>query len=310
MRVIIIALFYFLFVPTSAFSAVALVNPETLYFSKPNKLALKKVEEILIDAVDRSSSPDILWSIEETKKNRLLAKVVVRNKHTAFININYDQKKINIEYESSKNLRYEKINDYSAVIHPNYLKWINYLVSKVKFATKKYSEYSLVNVDPTPRVKKKGKGKVNGDQLFVLAAQAEPGKRDDEYELSYTEEKFSATLLNKISQIINKSNPEIAIKTIAWGKTIKNLIKESKNKEFNKRLCETHQADKILYANAPHMPGGQGSRDITYYLYICSSDRKIMGKFEINRNDRDTYGYEFALHGSTLDFIKYSNAYH
>jgi len=302
----IILLFIFSPAVTFAASAVLLVNPPTLYFSKPDAVSLKQVEDIIVDAVDRSSSLQIIWTIENKTPNALVAKIVVRNKHTAFVNISYNQKKISVKYKDSRNLKYEKINSRVGKIHPNYLTWVNYLVQKIKFSTEKHTQYSLVETDPAPQTIAKGKGK----QHFVIAAQAEPGKRDDDYELSYTMEKFSASLLKSMAKsIANTKNDSVTFETIAWGDTIKNLLKESRKKEVNKNLCATYKADKILYADAPRMPGGQGSRDIMYYLYICSSNRKIKETYEIDRNDLDTYGYQIALIGSTKDFIEYSNAY-
>ena len=238
-----------------------LANPPALYFSKPDVISLKKVESVLIDAIDSSSSPQILWSIENKKEKVITVKVVVRNKHIAFLNINYDQKKIRLKYKNSHNLKYKKINNSVEVIHPNYHKWVNYLIQKIKFSVEKNTQYSLLETDPAPRLITKG------SQLFVIAAQAEPGNRDDDYELSDTIEEFSEMLLKRISKSLIESDDRVSVQVVGWGDTIKNLLKESRKKEINKNLCATYKADKILYADAPRMPGGQGTREIMYYLY-------------------------------------------
>ena len=296
-----IVLFIFLSPAVSfAASAVMLVNPPTLYFSKPGAVSLTLVQEALVDAVDRSSSPQVIWSIENNKPNLLTVRFIAKGKHTAFLNIIYDENKIKIKYKDSQNLKYEKLNNIIDMIHPNYHIWVNYFVQKIKFSTEKYTKYTLLEKNPVTPSRKKG------GQHFIVAAQAEPGKRDDEYELSYTIERFSASLLKRIAKSVDEtSEGTVAVQTIPWGDTVKNLLKESRKKEVSKVLCETHKADKILYANAPRMAGGQGSRDITYYLYICSNNRKIKETYEIDRNENDTYGYQVALKYSTRDFIAY-----
>ena len=303
MRLLSYVLFFIIVSPITVFAAtsVLLVNPPVLYFSKPDTLSIKQVQDILIDAVERSSDSQVIWSIENKKKNIFTVKFVAKNKHTAFLNINYDRKKISIKYKESYNLNYKKLNSQSGTIHRNYLTWVEFLVQKIKFSTEKNSSLSLQEVSPVTHANKKG------GQHFVILAQAEPGKRDDDYVLSFTMEKFSASLLKSISNSIVDNN--VTIKTVAWNDTIKNLLKESYKKEVSKSLCASHKADKILYANAPRMPGGQGSREITYYLFICSNNRKIKETFLIDRTDYDTFGYEIAFKGSTSDFIEYSNAY-
>lgn len=299
-----IIVLYLITTVSFAASAVLLVNPPTLYFSKPGAVSLKQAEDIIVDAVDRSSSPQIIWSIESKEKNKIVARVVVRNKHTAFVNIVYDTKQISIKYKDSINLKYEKINSRVGKIHPNYHRWVDYMVQKIKFSTEKQTQYSLTPTNPAPEKN------IRGKQHFVIAGHAEPGKRDDEYELSFTTEKFSASLVNSMAKSVEENKQEgVSIETIAWGDTIKNLLKESRKKEVSKSLCKKHNADKILYADAPSVSGGGGGRSIYYYLFVCSTERKITEKIDIERNDNDRFGYEIALIGATPDFLEYSNAY-
>lgn len=306
MRKLSYILFTILLFPSIVFSAsgVMLINPSALYFSKGDAKSLKNVEDALIDAVERSSSPQIEWAVEETKPNTIVAKVVVRNKHTAYVNIKYSLKKISVKYKSSDNLKYEKVNSGVETIHPRYLEWVDYLVSRIKFAAKKHLINPLTETDNTPREMFKG------SQHFVITSRAEPGKRDDDYELSYTMERFSATLSKRIvKSLVDEANGHVTTEIIKWGDTTKNLLKESRKKEISKSLCAKHKADKIFYALTEHAPGGGGSRDIKYYLYICATDRKIKETYDIDREDNDQYGYQIALIGSTKDFIEYSNAY-
>ena len=299
-------LFTFLLFPSIVFSAsgVMLVNPPTLYFSKGDAKSLKGVEDALIDAVERSSSPQIDWSVEKTKPNTIVAKVVVRNKHTAYVNIKYSLKKISVKYKSSDNLKYEKVSSGIETIHPRYLEWVDYLVSRIKFSIKKHLKNPLTETDNTPKVRFKG------SQHFVITSRAEPGKRDDDYELSFTMERFSATLSSRmVKSLVGEANGNITTEIIKWGDTTKHLLKESRKKEISKNLCEKHKADKIFYALTQHAPGGGGSRNIKYYLYVCATDRKIKETYDIDREDDDKYGYQTAITATTKDFLKYSSAY-
>lgn len=91
--------------PTVSFaaSAVMLVNPPTLYFSKANIVKLKQIETILEDAVERSSTPQVIWSVDDKKPNNLVVKFFAKGKHTAFLDINYDKNKIRVKYKDSHN---------------------------------------------------------------------------------------------------------------------------------------------------------------------------------------------------------------
>ena len=306
MRKLSYLLFTILLFPSIVFSAsgVMLVNPPALYFSKGDAKSLKGVEDALIDAVERSTSPQIDWTVEETKPNNIVAKVVVRNKHTAFVDIEYSLKKISVKYKSSDNLKYEKESSGIETIHPRYLEWVDYLVSRIKFSIKKHLKNPLTETDNTPKVRFKG------SQHFVITSEAQPGGRDND-SLSNTEERFSATLSKRMTKsVVENANGNVTTHTIAWNQdTFNKLLKESRNKEVSKSLCATHKADKLFYAIAERAPGRHGSRDITYYLYICATDRKIKETYEIDRNDNDNYGYQIALTGSTKDFLKYSSAY-
>ena len=306
MRKLTYTLLTLLLFPSVVFSAsaVMLVNPPTLYFSKGDATSLKDVETALMDAVERSSGPQIDWTVADKKPNLITAKVVVRNKHTAHVKINYDLKKIKVVYESSHNLKYEKVNSGVATIHPRYLEWVDYMVSRIKFSTEKHLHNPLSEIDNTPKLRSKGL------QHFVITSEAQPGGRDND-SLSNSEERFSATLSKRMTKsVVEGASGNVTTHTIVWNEdTFKKLLKESRKKEVSKSLCATHKADKIFHALTERAPGRNGSRDITYYLYICATDRKIKETYEIERNDNDKHGYQIALIGATKDFLEYSNAY-
>ncbi|NLR76109.1 hypothetical protein [Leeia aquatica] len=84
----------------------------------------------------------LTWEVHSNPNGKgLVATVLVRNKHTAVVNIPYDATKYSILYSSSINLNYEVSNldvyrqmapndkspDGIRVIHPNYNSWVNNL---------------------------------------------------------------------------------------------------------------------------------------------------------------------------------------
>ena len=89
----------------AAANSIILTNPPVLYFENADKLSLQQIHKTLINALELSSSSNVIWSVKSKTPGSMVAKVVVRDKHIAYININYDSKKINIEYNKSYNLK-------------------------------------------------------------------------------------------------------------------------------------------------------------------------------------------------------------
>lgn len=295
----IIYLFLFFPIVVNAASAVILTDPAVLYFSNPEKISLPEVEKTIVNAVRQSSSPEMLWSVESKDNNVITAKLVVRNKHFAFVNIHYSPEKIQIKYKNSNNLKFEKINEYVNKIHPNYMVWVNFLAQRIKLVFETGTQYVLSSTPAT----------VKGSQHFVIVARAEPGTSDND-ERSNTTEKFSRTFLSRLTQTADETKDKnISFQTISSADVAENLFKESRDNEVSKNLCKTYNADKILSANAPQLIGGRASRYVTYYLYICSNGRKFSEKYRINRYSEDSYGYQVGLTYTSFDFIKYTNAY-
>lgn len=71
------------------------------------------------------------WSVKDEGPGKLTLTLVVRNKHTAVIAVNYDNKGYSIKYVSSINLDYA-VDDGKEVIHHNYTRWINNLMLSIK----------------------------------------------------------------------------------------------------------------------------------------------------------------------------------
>lgn len=78
------------------------------------------------------------WTVAYTADGSLLATLVVRNKHTIVVKVDYDANKYSINYNDSKNMKYGIINVQPTIastnkdqshngqieIHPFYNKWV------------------------------------------------------------------------------------------------------------------------------------------------------------------------------------------
>ena len=78
------------------------------------------------------------WTVAYTADGSLLATLVVRNKHTIVVKVDYDVNKYSINYNDSKNMKYGIIDVQSTIvstnkdqsrngqieIHPFYNKWV------------------------------------------------------------------------------------------------------------------------------------------------------------------------------------------
>ena len=64
------------------------------------------------------------WLITNKKPGKLVAQVIVRNKHTLVVSIKYTDDSYDIDYLNSDNLNY-KTKDGVAYIHPNANSWMD-----------------------------------------------------------------------------------------------------------------------------------------------------------------------------------------
>ena len=67
------------------------------------------------------------WTAREAAPGRIEAKLVVRGKHTVFVDIPYSASSYAITYKTSTNMEHATKNDGVEVIHPNYNKWVQLL---------------------------------------------------------------------------------------------------------------------------------------------------------------------------------------
>ena len=56
----------------------------------------------------------------------------ISNKHHMWVAISYDDSSVSLEYQNSRNLRYERFESGREVIHRNYLVWIRQLMWSIR----------------------------------------------------------------------------------------------------------------------------------------------------------------------------------
>lgn len=75
------------------------------------------------------------WLMQEVAPGHLEAKVDVRGKHSATVDIFFDTKRFSILYKDSQNLKYD-----GNTIHSNYMTWVENLKTDIK------KEMSLIGI--------------------------------------------------------------------------------------------------------------------------------------------------------------------
>jgi hypothetical protein len=71
------------------------------------------------------------WYLTSKKPGDLVAKIIVRNKHTLVVAIKYTNKMFDIDYKSSDNLNYHE-SDGKKYLHPYAISWMNNLSNDIQ----------------------------------------------------------------------------------------------------------------------------------------------------------------------------------
>lgn len=301
-RLSFVLFLFFLMLPSYAASPVILKNPSALFFENSDVFTEKQVQKILIEALELSSRSSTVWSVNSKMPGLIVAEVVVRDKHVAYININYDSKKINIKYKNSYNLKFKKVGSRVSIIHPNYHIWIDQLVNTIKSLVAQNNDNRLLTSSDTPLKR------IQGVEHIVVAVKAKIGSRDDHYKLSATASVFSKTLAELFTQSIRQEKKEqVTLEVIEVNDELRKLFKKKESNKKNKELCVTYNADKIFSVKTWRQRGGGGIRDVKYYLYDCLNNEKIKKKYEIEQADYDAYLYQAGFIDSAFDFIDFAN---
>jgi hypothetical protein len=73
------------------------------------------------------------WLLVDEAPGRLTAKFDRAGKHTAVVDISYDDRSIAIAYKSSRGLRCEPAGDSCSSIHRAYNRWVTQLVKDIEY---------------------------------------------------------------------------------------------------------------------------------------------------------------------------------
>lgn len=71
------------------------------------------------------------WTYTQAGDGKLLANLVVRNKHTVSAEIVYSGDKFSVTYVGSVNMNYE-LKEGKHIIHPNYNNWVTNMLNDVR----------------------------------------------------------------------------------------------------------------------------------------------------------------------------------
>lgn len=78
-----------------------------------------------------ASAKEHSWIVKGDAPGLLTLQLDVRGKHLVVVDVAYDAGGFEVTYVSSTNLKYEKRGD-NSYIHPNYNRWIGYIVTEVR----------------------------------------------------------------------------------------------------------------------------------------------------------------------------------
>lgn len=76
------------------------------------------------------------WRVTGDNIGRITLFYNRKNKHTITIHVIYDAYGFQVRYADSTNMNYEKVDENTALIHPNYNRWINNLIKEIPEAMK------------------------------------------------------------------------------------------------------------------------------------------------------------------------------
>lgn len=106
--------------PVFARSTVPAINLDNIAITSASGALLKAsdVEQAIIAAAALNQ-----WSVTKKDPGEIIARLVVRNKHTIEVKIPYTETQYSLLYYNSDNMKYE-LKDGTTYIHPFYNKWV------------------------------------------------------------------------------------------------------------------------------------------------------------------------------------------
>lgn len=101
-----------------------LIDPEIMEYGC--KLSMTQAENV-IKAGLRARE----WTYKLKKRGHIEGRILVRGKHTLWVDISYTQRTFDINYKDSDNLNYQVKDDGTRYLHPNANSWMTNLESSI-----------------------------------------------------------------------------------------------------------------------------------------------------------------------------------
>jgi hypothetical protein len=133
----ILVIFSFVAIPAQAGRLEPIQNFENQQIKRfdNKKLTMEDVQMAIRNAAEK-----VGWRVEPNGPGKIIATLVVRNRHTAVVDITYSPESYSITYKDSKNLDYTPTGDEghpvvkdgtasmstAPLIHANYNKWVQH----------------------------------------------------------------------------------------------------------------------------------------------------------------------------------------
>lgn len=275
-----------------------------MYFPTKEGVKLSVVEDIVLDAIDRSSYPKHLWSIDSEKPGEVIARLNVR-RHVLRMKISYDTHKINVQYYDSTRLSFSENDAGLRRIHSKYADWSGFLLQKIKFVAKRKTKMSFVNESPIKKVVVTSSGGTAKSKTIVVSAYSEVG--DVEREAGIYDTATNSALFSKemVKQIKKKKPGNISVRKISWNRNLKEFNTSHRSRSLA-AVCKQENADTLVLGYLEEWEGGSGGirpRNMTYYSYGCADDDLVKETSEIIDQYDEAFPYQIALVKSLKQFV-------
>lgn len=279
-----------------------------MYFPDKNGVKLDVVQEIVADAVDRSSYPQHLWTIDSEKPGEIIARLNVRS-HVLRMKITFDTHKINLQYHDSTRLSFSENAVGMKKIHSKYKPWSEFLLAKIKYVAKRKTKMSFVDSSPIQVVVTTSTGGIARPKKIVISAFAEVGGFAREKGI-YDDATNSALFAKEIVKQLNKKKPaNITLSRHGWGTSLQKFNKNHRTKDLN-YLCKQENADVLMLAYLEEYLGGSGGlaqRNMFYYSYNCADDDLVKETYELIDDYDEAFPYQLEMVKSLKKFIRRFN---
>lgn len=271
-----------------------------MYFPDKKGIKLDVVQEIVADAVDRSSYPKHLWMIDSEKPGEIIARLNVRT-HILRMKITFDEHMINYQYHDSTRLSYSENDSGIREIHSKYKPWSEFLLSKIKFVAKRKSKTNLVYESPFKKVIVASESGLTGKPVkLVFSVYGDTNNRGHDSGI-YSDAAMSQAMTKVISKHLNNVKPGNAtVESFTWTNNIYNFMYKKNNKNAI-NVCQKYNADVFIAAYLEDYIGGtSGNRDLNIQLFTCNSKDKVKQVYDTV----DSYDEKFAYHFGIIKNLK------